>query len=133
TTPHTLLPRPGSCQPTAMGACDDGNVCTADDTCQDGSCVGVPIGPTSGPRGVRIRRFSLSCASGVCAVSATAQFSFLEGIDLAASGLAVAFADGLDRSVLDVVVPGANLRVTRSGWQLAAPLGGLACLKIGPR
>jgi hypothetical protein len=134
TTTTTLLPDPGGCQPTAGGvvACDDGNACTADDTCQDGSCVGVPIGPTSGPRGVGIRRFSLSCAGGVCAVSATAQFSFLEGIDLAASGLAVAFADGLDRPVLDVVVPGANLRVTRSGWQLAAPLAGLTSLEIRP-
>jgi len=132
TTTTTLLPDPGSCLPTAMGACDDGNACTADDTCQDGSCVGVPIGPTSGPRGVGIRRISLSCAGGVCALSATAQFSFLEGIDLAASGLAVAFADGSDRPLLDVVVPGADLLVTRSGWQLAAPLPGLTALEIRP-
>ena len=65
-------------------------------------------------------------------LSATAQFSFLEDIDLGATGLAVTFVDGMDRPLLDVVVPGADLLVTRAGWQLAAPLAGLTALEIRP-
>ena len=79
-----------------------------------------------------IRRFALSCAGDVCTVSATGQFSFLGGIDLAANGVGVSFVDHMDRHLLDVAVPGGNLLVTRSGWQLAAPVGGLASLEIRP-
>jgi hypothetical protein len=110
--------------------CDDGNACTAGDACDDGSCVGTPIGPTGGPRAVRIRRFDLSLVDGGYAVSASGQFSFLDGIDLGATGITVAFEDGAGRPIVEADVPGSDLRETRSGWALAAPLPGLTSLSV---
>jgi len=33
----------GSCQPTTGGGCDDGNPCTEDDTCANGTCAGTAV------------------------------------------------------------------------------------------
>jgi hypothetical protein len=112
--------------------CDDGNVCTTGDTCAGGSCVGIPIGPSGGPRAARIRRFDLSLADGGYSLSGSGQFSFPDGIDLGATGLAVLFEDGAGRLVVEIDVPGEDLVTTRSGWELAAPLPGLTSLEVRP-
>ena len=44
--------------------CDDGNVCTAGDSCINGSCTGTPVGPPPEVQGVRVMRTAVPPCSG---------------------------------------------------------------------
>ncbi len=82
-------------------------------------CNGVPSDAVD-PRVVRVRRFRIGRSPGGYALKAKAELPPLDGIDLAAIGMAAVVVDEANRPLLDINLGPQDLEATGRGWRLAS-------------
>jgi V8-like Glu-specific endopeptidase len=121
----------GICDGATEGQfCDDGNLCTEDDSCRSSICIGDPVGDGVACDDGRACSRNDSCLAGSC----TGDLSPMTGCKVGDAGASTLLLGGDPELLFETAVPaGESWRPTRKGWRYrdaGGSAGGISTLVL---